>query len=1556
MSNVDGSLASVVYGENINGDGAYVAVGAKGRVVRSEDGLNWTRIVLPGSLDKSDWKSVAYGGGKYVAVGTDRSSGTALAKLIESPDGLSWTEHAVAGSTLQKVRYVPEDAAFYAAGATWNGNNSQDQGIILRSADGETWSQWGNIPRFVKSGSSSSSAFYLIDFVKFKGKYVASTNLFTGYAYSTTGSSWTTAFATAILSDGSLEFSIYNNQLYANYNWQEGYISTDGVSFTRAASFDGTIGVGQSGSAFYRYGRAGKLDISTDNGVNWTPSAKISNISILSFASNGTSIVAVTAALNSLLVTADGNQWQRIEIDLKGVASGGGKWVAVGEAMPSNGNESADGGLFTSEAGFNQLAPLTGLPPYYTFSKIVYGEGRFVAGGSKLGSSEDGVSWATYDLPAGASGQVVGLEYGNGVFVAVTDADQVLTSPDGISWSHETEISDAFALNLAFVNGMFFAFDEGGVWTSDSNGASWTHMGSLDDYVTNSYYSFRDIAFDGSQYVLIAVDGNTGAAKALSSTDALTGGAMTWTEHEIDPAYSELSSMVYGDGYFVVVGTVYDADNNVHPGVYYSTDAENWISNSEQELGIAGSTLTDVYFKDGKFYAVGGDNAKIVLAKPAGGSGSTTFTVVNTNDSGTGSLRWAIAQAGAVADGQVVFDPALAGQTITLLSDLTTWDTESSNNMTIGDNSTNFTLTGLKDSNGKPAITVNGNGHLGLWARGSGTFSLSDIRFTGFDLNDADGEFNGFGSVLTVGGDDYSAIHISNVQFDHNAMTSGYLTSIASLAAISSPNEILLDRVVFADNELHALESEGDTKQSAVYVHLLAEDSKISNSLFVNNKTISNTSGKAYGGAFGGLLSVHLKVVNNTFTGNSVTNSGDGQAFGPVGYVADNADSSVDFYNNLAIGNKVNGLTVATFEDAFYNENSTTLTQDGNNLYTGSPFVDAAGGDFRLSSAATAAIDKGHDTQVIGTVDLDGNTRKQGDHVDIGAYESDPVPVGDGPSLASVLGQTDTSPGGGSGTAADPITWSINVANSVTKLDMADIVPAAGSGTVWFYDDPDYAGTNSGGFSISYLNLPEGDSATAYIQIDSSGSDNSLYYAVTIHRAAGVPTATDPDTGVVDSDLQTGDLKNGNPIFLDINRDAAGNLYTMVTDSANRFVFYKFDGSSWTKFTTYTPPASNPYSLVNRGSFAVDGSGHLHVGFMTRSSAGVDYLDYAYYDGSIWHPERLITGQSYSGNSMDRDFFDEVKIEVDANNKVYIVAKKYNNALYTANGYYSAILTTNISGSWQTSNIEYYANPTDVYAPVYVLSPAAGKLYLIYSSGEFSVYENGVFSAKTTPFEHDGELSISGAAIDSRNGRLKVYYTDIDYTDIDHVQSSVNLKEFDGVTWGSKQVITGNVQSGEGSYVVYAPTISNNLHPGSSVAIGADGAAYFLQSEMDAYGIITNRVVTLESNGTLIDGRSDIALLNEVMNTYDAYGMAVDKNGRIVIVGGKNQASGVVALTYLQGLPVVFQVPRSGTTPEAVPTATIDYANERLKGLVAGAAYTVDGASKTANGSGGDHD
>ncbi|MDI4644253.1 DUF4073 domain-containing protein [Cohnella hashimotonis] len=477
--------------------------------------------------------------------------------------------------------------------------------------------------------------------------------------------------------------------------------------------------------------------------------------------------------------------------------------------------------------------------------------------------------------------------------------------------------------------------------------------------------------------------------------------------------------------------------------------------------------------------------------------GGSTFTVVNTNDSGEGSLRWAIAQAGAVADGKVVFDPALAGQTITLASDLTGWDELASEGTTIGNDSTNFMLTGLKDASGLPAITVDGNGHAGIRATGSGTFSLSDIRFTGFELNDSTGVYNGSGAVLAVSGSDYSSVTISNVRFDHNRMTSENNTSIVALS-----NDAHIDRVVFADNELNAFRADGPAYQ-ATLLFMETQNGEITNSLFFNNSTSSHTSGDAYGGTIGNFMDFNLKVVNNTFYGNSVSNTGTGQALGPVGYAIESNVSSVEFYNNLMIDNIAQGQTVSAFGTVFYDDGGKVTTPNGNNVYAGFPFIDAIGGDFRLASSATGAIDQGDDSKSVGSFDLSGKARKVGSAVDIGAFEYVPGPVSNDASLTSILGKTDAAPGGGAGTYSDPITWSINVANNVTKLDKADIVPADSNAIVWFYDNSDF--TSGSVYGVRSLNLPAGGSATAYIQIDSGSA--TRYYAVTVNRAAAAAPA-----------------------------------------------------------------------------------------------------------------------------------------------------------------------------------------------------------------------------------------------------------------------------------------------------------------------------------------------------------------------------------------------------------------------------------------------------------------
>ncbi|KOX88937.1 hypothetical protein BVI061214_02360 [Thermus aquaticus] len=85
LRNPGNTLFGVTYGK-----GLFVAVGAKGTILTSRDGVSWT---LRNSGTSRDLFGVAYGNGRFVVVGED---GT----ILTSPDGVSWTARTSGTSKL----------------------------------------------------------------------------------------------------------------------------------------------------------------------------------------------------------------------------------------------------------------------------------------------------------------------------------------------------------------------------------------------------------------------------------------------------------------------------------------------------------------------------------------------------------------------------------------------------------------------------------------------------------------------------------------------------------------------------------------------------------------------------------------------------------------------------------------------------------------------------------------------------------------------------------------------------------------------------------------------------------------------------------------------------------------------------------------------------------------------------------------------------------------------------------------------------------------------------------------------------------------------------------------------------------------------------------------------------------------------------------------------------------------------------------------------------------------------------------------------------------------
>jgi hypothetical protein len=121
------------------GNGVSVAVGENGTIRRSTDGTNWS-LVTSGTT--STLANVAYGGGKFVAVGYAGGNGTCT--VLTSTDGSSWT-NASAGAgvaTWQDLRSIKwTNDRFLASGWYAKLRHSLDLGASFattRSANDDT--------------------------------------------------------------------------------------------------------------------------------------------------------------------------------------------------------------------------------------------------------------------------------------------------------------------------------------------------------------------------------------------------------------------------------------------------------------------------------------------------------------------------------------------------------------------------------------------------------------------------------------------------------------------------------------------------------------------------------------------------------------------------------------------------------------------------------------------------------------------------------------------------------------------------------------------------------------------------------------------------------------------------------------------------------------------------------------------------------------------------------------------------------------------------------------------------------------------------------------------------------------------------------------------------------------------------------------------------------------------------------------------------------------------------------------------------------------------------
>jgi len=131
------------------------------------------------------------------------------------------------------------------------------------------------------------------------------------------------------------------------------------------------------------------------------------------------------------------------------------------------------------------------------------------------------------------------------------------------------------------------------------------------------------------------------------------------------------------------------------------------------------------------------------------------------------------------------------------------------------------------------------------------------------------------------------------------------------------------------------------------------------------------------GGSYYGTLN------NCTLTGNTASGSGGGSYYGSL-------------YNCIVWENFVSSGTTTNYYSGTFNYSCTWPMPSGGigNIDADPMFVDAANGDFHLRPNSQC-VNAGNNADVVGDVDLDGKPRIQGGRVDMGAYESEFLPLGE---------------------------------------------------------------------------------------------------------------------------------------------------------------------------------------------------------------------------------------------------------------------------------------------------------------------------------------------------------------------------------------------------------------------------------------------------------------------------------------------------------------------------------------------------------------------------------